>query len=61
MGMRRLVITALVTAAFGGVLSAALNLGTVASDALLVGAIALTLPFVLGISTDDVRARLHRR
>lgn len=58
--MRRLVLTALVTAACGGVLSAALNLGTIASEALLVGAIALTLPFVLGITTDDVRTRLHR-
>ncbi len=61
MGMRRLVITALATAIVGGVLSAALRLGTVASDALLVGAIALTLPFVLGITAHDVRVRLHRR
>jgi outer membrane lipoprotein SlyB len=58
--MRRLVITALGTAAVGGIVSAALKLGTVASDALLVGAIALTLPFALGISARDVRARWHR-
>ncbi len=58
--MRRLVITALVTAACGGVLSAVLNLGTVASDALLIGAIALTLPFALGIRANEVCARLHR-
>lgn len=58
--MRRLVITALATAAVGGVVSAALKLGTVASDGLLVGAIALTLPFALGMTARDVRARLHR-
>lgn len=58
--MRRLVITALATATVGGLVSAALKLGTIASDALLVAAIALTLPFALGITAQDVRARLHR-
>lgn len=58
--MRRLVLTALATAVVGGLLSAALKLGTLASEALLVGAIALTLPFALGVRPRDVRARLHR-
>ena len=58
--MRRLVLTALGTAAVGGAVSATLKLGTVASDALMVGAIALTLPFALGITARDVRARSRR-
>lgn len=58
--MSRLVLTALATAVAGGLISAALGLGQVATYAFMAAAIVLTLPLALGVRASDVRARLQR-
>jgi hypothetical protein len=58
--MSRLVVTALATAVAGGLVSAALGLGQVATYVFMVAAIVLTLPLALGVRVSDVRARLQR-
>ena len=58
--MLRVAITGLGVAVIGGTLSGVLNLGTTATDCLMIGGVIAGAPFALGVTRGDVRARLNR-
>lgn len=57
--MLRLVITGLAVAVIGGTVSGVLNLGTTATECLMIGSVIVGAPVALGVRLDDVRKRLR--